>query len=234
MPDAPQPLSIYDMDRTITRTGTWTPWLIFWVKREAPWRVLLLPLVALAGIAAAVGLIGRARLKEISHRLLMGRRVSRQRIVAAADAYAERVLAGNVFPGAIARIAADRAEGRRLVLATASNEFYVTAIARRLGFGDVVATAAQWDADVLGHRLGGDNAYGQAKLLLVEAFLKREHLESAPIRFYSDHVSDTPMFERATEQVATTPSKRLRRLAQARGWEVVDWGKPSRSLFERA
>jgi HAD superfamily hydrolase (TIGR01490 family) len=231
---APQPLSIFDMDRTITRTGTWTPWLLFWARREAPWRLLLLPLLALAGLAALAGLIGRARLKELSHRLLMGRAVPRDRLAAAAEAYADRVLADNVFPGAVARIAADRAEGRRLVLATASNEFYVVAIARRLGFDDVVATASRWDEDVLRHRLAGENCYGQAKLLLVEAFLKRAGLEGAPIRFYSDHVSDAPLFERATEQVATTPSKRLRRLAAERGWQVVDWGKPARGLFERA
>ena len=44
-------INIYDMDRTITRGGTWTPWLLFWVRREAPWRVVLVPLTSNTGRA---------------------------------------------------------------------------------------------------------------------------------------------------------------------------------------
>ena len=39
-------LAIYDMDRTITRTGTFTPFMIHAAIRLAPWR-----LSALAGMA---------------------------------------------------------------------------------------------------------------------------------------------------------------------------------------
>ncbi len=231
-------ISIYDMDRTITRGGTWSPWLIFWARREAPWRLALVPLLLLALAAYAMKLISRARLKEIGHRLLMGRHIARQRLVAAADAYAVTVLAGNVHAGALAQIAADRAAGRRLVLATASNEYYVAAIARRLGMDDVIATASRWDDDRLHHRLGGDNCYGDAKRLLIEAFLAREALLGQQLTFYSDHVSDRPVFDLALqtggEAVAANPSPRLRKLASERGWRIVDWGAPKASWFERA
>ncbi|GGE01164.1 hypothetical protein GCM10011529_04340 [Polymorphobacter glacialis] len=231
-------ISIYDMDRTITRSGTWTPWLKFWARREAPWRLLLVPLLAGALIGYAARLITRARLKEIGHRLFMGRRVGRTRLLAAADAYADKVIATNIFAGALAQIAADRAEGQRLVLATASNEYYVRAIAAKLGIDDVIATASRWDDDHLHHRLGGDNCYGDIKRVLVEAWLEREALAGEPVRFYSDHVSDRPVFELAEasggEAVAANPSKALRQLAQERGWRIVDWGQPARSFFERA
>lgn len=231
-------ISIYDMDRTITRSGTWTPWLKFWARREAPWRLVLVPLLGLALLAYALNLITRARLKEHGHRLLMGRHVARARLTAAAEDYAAEVVAGNIFDGALAQIAADRAEGRRLVLATASNEYYVRAIAARLGIDDVIATASRWEEDRLHHRLGGDNCYGETKRVLVAAWLQREGLEGAGLRFYSDHVSDQPVFELAEamggEAVATNPSKALRQLAQERGWRIVDWGQPARSWFERA
>jgi phosphoserine phosphatase len=68
--------------------------------------------------------------------------------------------------------------------------------------------------------------------------LKRHGLEAAVVRFYSDHISDLPVFELAVasggEAVAANPSKALRALAVDRGWRVVDWGEPSNSLFERA
>ena len=217
------PLSIFDMDRTITRSGTYSPWLIFWARREAPWRLALLPVAALFGAAYLARLVTRARLKELNHALLMGDGARRDRVAAVAQAFAARLLAGGVFPKALDRLAAERAAGRRIVLATASYAFYVRAIADTLGIADVVATGSVWDGDRLRARLSGPNCYGEAKRVMVEAWLVAQHLDRAPIRFFSDHVSDVPMFERADERIATTPSPKLRAVAAARGWEIVDW-----------
>src|SRR3546814_10286038 len=52
------------------------------------------------------------------------------------------VTATGVFAGARERIAADRAAGYRLVMATASYRFYVGAIAERLGFDDEIGRAS--------------------------------------------------------------------------------------------
>ena len=37
--------AIYDMDRTVTRHATYTPFLLHCALRRAPWRLLLLPFV---------------------------------------------------------------------------------------------------------------------------------------------------------------------------------------------
>lgn len=231
-------VSIFDMDRTITRRGTWVPWLMFWVRREAPWRVVLLPGLGVALLAYTMKLIDRARLKELGHRLMMGRHVRRDRLEAAAAAYAEQVLAREVYPAALAQIEADRAAGRRLVIATASNLFYVDAIARALGIDDVIATPTRWEEDRLHHRLGGANCYGEAKRLFVTGWLAREGLTGEAISFYSDHESDVPLFDMAVasggEAIVTNPSPTLREIAQARHWPIREWGTPARSIFERA
>ncbi len=231
-------VSVYDMDRTITRGGTFTPWLLFWARREAPWRLLLLPALGLVLAAYGLKLIERGRLKELSHLLMMGGRIPAARLRPVAEAFAEQVLAGDVFPAALAQMAADRAAGERLVIATASNDYYVQAVAARLGVEDVVATASSWVEDNLGHRLGGGNCYGAEKRLLVEGWLARHGLMDARINFYSDHLSDLPMFELAQasggEAVAANPSAALRAEAEHRGWRVVDWGEQRRSFFERA
>ena len=39
-------LAIYDMDRTVTRHGTYTPFLLHCAIHRAPWRLIFLPLVA--------------------------------------------------------------------------------------------------------------------------------------------------------------------------------------------
>ena len=227
-------VSIFDMDRTITRRGTWLPWLAFWIAREVPWRGLLWPLAGAAALAHLAGVVSRGRLKAMTQALLMGGGPHRARVEAVAADYAVRVAERNVFPAALAQLAADRAEGRRIVIATASNVFYARAIAARLGIADVVATEMAWEGERLRPRLAGPNCYGAAKLALVEAWLAHERLTGAHLRVYSDHVSDLPLLEHAAEPIAATPSPALRAIAVARGWRVVDWGPPARGWLERA
>jgi HAD superfamily phosphoserine phosphatase-like hydrolase len=214
-------LAIYDMDRTITRRATYTPFLIHAALQLAPWRLLLAPLAGVAGLAYLVKLVGRGRLKEINYRLLVGRNVSTERLEAAVESFAEREVADNLMPGALSAIDADRKAGRRLVMATASYRLYAAAIARRLGFDDVIAT----DSD--DGRIVGENCYGHAKLAMIEAWLEREGLERSAlhIRFYSDHVSDHHVHRWSDEPVAVNAHRRLVRLAEAEGWQVADWSR---------
>ena len=220
-------LAIYDMDRTVTRTGTYTPFLFHAARRLAPWRLALAPLVPVAMAAYAARAIDRRRLKEISQRLLLGGGVPRARLAPATESFADRILRHNIHPGALRQIAEDRAAGRRLVLATASYRFYVEPIARRLGFDDVIATGSVAGLDDIIHaRIDGENNYGPAKLRLVEAWMEEQGIArgDAAIRFYSDHVSDAPVLEWADEPYAVNPSAKLRHLAKRRGWRIVDWG----------
>ena len=220
-------LAIYDMDRTVTRTGTYTPFLIQAAKALAPWRLALVPLVPFTMAAYALKLIDRRRLKELNQRLLIGRSVSRARLAPAVESFADFIVKTDIHPGALRQIAADKAAGRRLVLATASYRFYVEAIARRLGFDDVIATGSVTGLDDVIHaRIDGENNYGPAKLRLVKAWMESEGIPraAAQIRFYSDHVSDWPVLEWADTAIAVNPSRGLRRMAAKRGWDVVDWG----------
>jgi HAD superfamily hydrolase (TIGR01490 family) len=225
-------LAIYDMDKTITRKATYTPFLIHCALRLAPWRLLFLPAVLLAGAAYALKLIDRGRLKEINYTLLIGRGVAPERLEPVIESFAERQLRTNMMPGALRNIGADRAAGRRLVMATASYRLYAAAIARRLGFDDVIATDTSLDQKgrVIA-KIDGANCYGLAKKDMIEAWLHKAGLEreAVHIRFYSDHVSDHHVHRWADEAVAANPHERLARLAAAEGWEVVDWSDRERS-----
>ena len=57
-------LAIYDMDRTVTRHATWTPFLLHCAVRRAPWRLVFLPIVALSMLAYVLRLIDRGKLKD--------------------------------------------------------------------------------------------------------------------------------------------------------------------------
>jgi len=218
-------LAIYDMDKTVTRRPTYGAFLWHALWRLAPWRAVLAPVAAVATLAYALRLIDRARLKEWNYRLLIGA-AAPERLERVVESFAARQVATNVMEGARARIAEDKAAGRRLVLATASYRLYAAAIARRLGFDDVIATDTRVDSrGRTVARIDGRNCYGIAKLDMIEAWLQREGLarDAVHIRFYSDHVSDAPVHHWSDEAFATNAHARLIRLAEIEGWQVLDW-----------
>lgn len=218
-------LAIYDMDRTVTRRATYTPFLLHCALRLEPWRLLLLPLVAASMLAYVAKLIDRGRLKEINHRLLLGDLRSPALLKPLVDSFARKTLANNIRPGAWDAIARDQAEGRRVVMATASYRLYAQAIADALGFDDCIGTNSVIGLDARVHaKIDGENCYGPAKLRMIEDWLARNKIERGKVRFYSDHASDAPVFEWADEPVAVNPHERLKRLAKERNWPVEDWG----------
>jgi phosphoserine phosphatase len=112
-------------------------------------------------------------------------------------------------------------------MATASYRFYAAAIAERLGFDDVIGTGSVIGLDErLMARIEGENCYGHAKLRMVADWVEKSGLAGrhGHVRFYSDHVTDAPVFEWADEAVAVNPHARLAKLAFERGWQQEDWG----------
>ena len=219
-------LAIYDMDRTITIRGTYTAFLIHISLRTAPWRLMLAPLVPFAMLAYILRGISRNRLKEINQMLMIGGKVSRADLAPHIESYARKVMAGNIRAQALEQIATDRAEGRHLVLATASFRLYVEAIARHLGFDTVIATDhLGQDTDYIRARIAGENCYDAAKLGMIQAWMAGQGIarDTVHIRAYSDHVSDAPMLTYADEAVAANPHPPLARLARERGWKMVEW-----------
>ena len=220
-------LAVYDMDRTVTRRATYTPFLLHCAMRRAPWRLLLLPLVIMSMLVYVLRVIDRAKLKEINHHLLLGPTIHPSDLKPLVESFAEKQVATNIRPGAREAIARDKAEGRRVVLATASYRLYADAIADRLGFDDVIGTGSIVGLDDRVHaKIAGENCYGPAKLRMIADWVERSGLKGSHghVRFYSDHVSDQPAFEWSDEPVAVNPHGKLRQLAEERGWAIEDWG----------
>ncbi|HEY6049227.1 MAG TPA: HAD-IB family phosphatase [Sphingomicrobium sp.] len=220
-------LAVYDLDRTITRRPTYTPFLIHCALRRQQWRVAFVPLVLLAMLAYGLGLFDRSRLKEICQWLLIGHQVHARELQPLVESFANWVVRHNVRPGALQAIERDRRDGRRLVLATASYRLYADAIAEHLKFDDVIGTGSVIGLDERVHaRIAGKNCYGDEKMRMIAEWVDRSGLvgKHGHVRFYSDHASDEPAFMWADEPVAVNPHGRLRRLAKQRGWAIEDWG----------
>jgi HAD superfamily hydrolase (TIGR01490 family) len=219
-------LAIYDMDKTVTRRATYNGFLLHMAFNKSPWRLLLAPFLPVGLVLYALKIWDRAQLKQFSQILLIGRRVPKTQFAKYLESHADLVVGKNVYPQLLARVAQEKAAGYRHVMATASYRLYVEAIAKRLGFDDVIATDLSTDSS--GHvlaQIDGHNCHDVAKLELVKRWMERHGLARATchIRAYSDHVSDAPLLNYADEPFATNPHGPLARLAKKKGWPILDW-----------
>lgn len=217
-------VSIFDMDRTITRGGTFTPFLARVAARRQPWRLALFPLFAGAMVLHALGLLERKSLKEFGFRLLIGPLIAPAELSRHALDFARSTHAFNTYRGALCQIEADREAGFMLVLATAAPDFYADKIGEALGFDAVIATRHRRDDDgnILA-QIDGENCYGSAKLERIRSWLREAAVsrDQATLRFYSDHISDMPTFRWADAAIAVNPRHTLRDLALKNRWTVV-------------
>jgi HAD superfamily hydrolase (TIGR01490 family) len=212
---------IFDLDRTITRAGTYTPFLLFCAPRR-PRTLLGVVLGAGAMVAYVLKFIGRGTLKAWMLRQFIAGS-SRVQVAAWSARFVGAWMKSRVRPGALEAIERHRAAGDRMVLVTASFDFYAQVFADRLGLHGTIATASVWDDQGrLVAALGGENCYGAAKLAAVKRVFPT--IEPRPrVVAYSDHHTDFELLCWADEGVAVNPSARLHQLAAAKGMRVVNW-----------
>lgn len=220
-------IAFYDLDRTILRTPTFTLYLFWAAWSEKPWRLLLVPLWLLLAAGYGLKLYDRSKFKPAAIRIFLGPDMSQARMARLAQKFATWRVPRDVQAGAKAAIARDRAEGYRLVIATAAPEFYAGAIGEALQFEDVIASRhMRSDAGDWLPQIDGDNCYGAEKGRRAKAWLADNGVTGgAHIRAYSDHPSDASLFELADESVLVGSGDKLAALAQQHGWLLQDFRK---------
>lgn len=222
---SPRRFAIFDLDRTITRKGTYSPFLIFAARRLNPLRLGFAPLVLMAMAGYKLGLMSRTRLKELMQRLVLGGAVETQKVEAIARAFAQRTFTRNIYPEAIAQIEIERAAGAIIIIASAAHRFYLDALCGVLGADHAIGTESRHSGTMLLARIDGTNCYGEEKCRRVSNLIDAwaEGRNGAQVCVYSDDISDSALLSYADEAVATNPSARLARHAMRNGWQIVDW-----------
>ncbi len=217
-------IAVFDLDRTITQFGTFTPYLLRTTKLGVSkyWAyATLLPLM----LQYKQGKIGRKHLKEQMIKRLLDNR-SRDDMDQCSIDYAEWLLAeGHYRPGAIKQIKQHKENDDLIVMATASMDWYAQKIGDQLGFDLVIGTRSHWEGDVLQPVIIGENCYGENKRVMIDDAFKAHAIERAgkTVIAYTDHVSDLPFLHWADKPVAVNPSKKLARAAKEQQIPIEIW-----------
>lgn len=227
MSGRPIDFSIFDVDRTITKVPTYSMFLIFASCRLAPSRLLFIPLIICRMLGYKMGMGTRSGLKEFMHAAMLGRKINRAKAEAVAAEFASILFEKFVYSEAIWLVAEERAAGRRVAFATAAPSLYIAPLAQKFFVDDVVASQCYVDGDRLFYNLVDGNCFGPNKRDKIEAYLEKLNIDrnDAHIRFYSDDGSDLPSLEWADTAIAVNPSKKLREIAHARDWKILDWAR---------
>jgi phosphatidylglycerophosphatase C len=156
-------LAVFDLDGTISRRDTFTPYVFGWLARHPSrwWRLIfMLPTL----LAYALGRADRGHLKgQLLHQTLGG--LPHDVMQQWTARHVHQLLQHGLFANALERIRWHREAGHYLVLMSASVDCFVPAIGSALGFDETICSQARWNSDgTLDGRLIGANCRGEEKL----------------------------------------------------------------------
>jgi HAD superfamily hydrolase (TIGR01490 family) len=221
--------ALFDLDQTLLPCDTQALFCNFVLRRHG-WRRLYLPVLASALPLRAVGIAGAGGTKRAFFSFLW--RMPRATLKELAEEFAEKVVPPMCYPAILKELERHRAEGRTLVLNTASPEFYATAIARVLRFDHCFGTRLGEDSDpmpLLAWIEGANNKHAAKLVRMAHLFPPEAPEPLADSWAYSDSKADLPMLRRVANPVAVNPDTVLAGTAAQNGWTVLNPPRPQRS-----
>ena len=213
-----KPLVVFDLDSTLTQKDTYLAFLLRYLLTHP------------ARLVRTIGLpfdVARFKLGQRDNCWLKRRFLNailggadRAEVDGFSRRFVEILWRRGMRRSALNRLAEHQQAGDRVILVTASFDFYVGYLAQRLGIDEVLAPGAEWEDERLTGKLAGLNCYGVEKLRRLDALLGESRSEYE-VTAYSDHHSDAALLDWADKAVAVAPTAELAAMARRKGWEVM-------------
>ena len=214
--------AFYDLDGTLVSSNVVTQYA--WYVRQLPARgrsrAKLARLLMMAPVLAALDVYSRTRFNEVFYREYRG--LERDWLKRLADELFDEVFRPALFPGARRLVARDRDAGFQTVLVTGSLDFALGPLVRYFGFHRVIANRLVFDDGVATGELRRPLIAEAEKVTAIEALAREYNVETAQSKAYSDSMSDLPMLEAVGWPAVVNPGRRLRRIAERKGWPVLN------------
>lgn len=136
-------------------------------------------------------------------------------------------LAAMMQPYARKEMDMHRAAGRRVVLATTTPRDLIEPFARLVGFDDIIATTYAVDGGgCYNGEIDGPYVWSRGKCTAVKTWAERNGVDMRASYAYSDSVYDEPLLSAVGHPRCVNPDFRLRLMAAARRWPVMNLDVP--------
>lgn len=139
-----------------------------------------------------------------------------------AECCAEDLLEGYVREWTGMSLEELKGQGCEPVILSASLEYLATGVASGLGVRRVCASRPETAAGGFTGKLRGARPWGRNKALLAADICRKEGIEPGRCAAAGDSWADRFILEMCGCQVAVCPDRKLRRLAEKRGWRVEE------------
>lgn len=149
------------------------------------------------------------------------RGMHRDRLVGLADDLFEVTLKPSIYSGSRSLLEETRAQGYRNVLVTGALDFTIRPIDLYFGFDEIICNHLEFRNHVATGRVLPPLVAENEKATIIREYASREGIDLEKSCAFSDSTSDIPMLTATGHPVATNPTRRLRRVAEQRGWPVV-------------
>lgn len=136
---------------------------------------------------------------------------------------AGRILKRHLRPEALAAIRGWQAEGAHVMLVSASIDLIVEPLRDAIGADGMVATRIVRSGPNHSACIEGGIAIGPAKWTFLCDYADARFGSWRLAAAYGDSDGDLDLLSHAEKPVAVGPSRNLRRVARARGWEIMNW-----------
>ncbi len=214
--------AFFDVDGTLVRTNIVHTFAWYAMNQGSifgtAWRTA--KTVASVPLFWAADKVNRKAFNELFYRYYAGQ--SEDRLLTLADEMFEEVLAPAIHPGAPKLLEGARRAGCRIVLVTGALDFTVARLAERLRADDVIANRMRFVDGVATGQVVPPIIEGAHKALVVRDYCVREGLALERSFAYSDSFSDYPMLAVLGHPTAVHPDAKLRSVARAYDWPVLD------------
>ncbi|MFC3849239.1 HAD family hydrolase [Corynebacterium hansenii] len=154
--------------------------------------------------------------------------------VAMAEEIFDEIIGDRVYAGTRELANLHLQAGQEVWLVTAAPVQLAQVIAKRLGLTGALGTVAEVEGGAFTGRLVGDILHGPGKKHAVAALSASSGLDLSRCTAYSDSANDVPMLSMVGSAVAVNPDRRLRRIAEERGWSIRDYRKLRHTMFTAA
>jgi len=214
--------ALYDLDGTLVSSNVVSQYA--WYVRKLPNRPqsyakfigLLLSIPLLFGL----DLRSRTKFNIVFYRKYAGLRLDW--LEENAEELFEGLFLPAVLPGAALLVEKDRAEGYQTVLVTGSLDFALGPLVRYFGFDHVISNRLVFRDGVATGELEQPLIAEAEKVAAIRQLARECDVSTADSKAYSDSLSDLPMLEAVGAPAVVNPERRLRRIAQSRGWPILN------------
>lgn len=218
--------AFFDLDHTILPFDTQAFFCNFVLRREG-WRRVYFVWYLLALPLAALRILDIRTMKRVFASYLWGmKRETLQRYVAD---FLETDFPAALYPSVVEEIERNRAEGRILILNSASPEFYLAGISEKLGFDHFIGTDMKVEETMpfLPKIDGPNNKHGEKVDAMRERGLIPPDLSMIGDSWaYSDSSADIPLLSIAEHGVMIHPGEKLESVGLEHGWRTMSPPRP--------